>query len=181
MRPFHSPSEKDILKDIRDYMEKAPKKIIVTAFASNMIRIGALIKVAAELNKKVVSFGRSMINGVNIARDLGHIDVDPTVFIDRKQVSKYDDNELLILTTGSQGEQMAALAKMAEGKHAQIHIKHNDLIIFSSSPIPGNRIKIELLINALYKLGADIKAVSYTHLTLPTIVRWCRSRWSQYH
>ena len=157
MRPFHSPSEKDILKDIRDYMEKAPKKIIVTAFASNMIRIGALIKVAAELNKKVVSFGRSMINGVNIARDLGHIDVDPTVFIDRKQVSKYDDNELLILTTGSQGEQMAALAKMAEGKHAQIHIKHNDLIIFSSSPIPGNRIKIELLINALYKLGADIK------------------------
>lgn len=157
MRPYHSPSEKDILKDIRAYMEAAPKKIIITAFASNMIRIGAIIKVAAELKKKVVSFGRSMVNGVNIARDLGHIDVDPTVFIDRKQVSRYEDNELVILTTGSQGEQMAALAKMAEGKHAQIHIKHNDLIIFSSSPIPGNRIKIELLINALYKLGAEIK------------------------
>lgn len=157
MRPYHSPSEKDILKDIRAYMESAPKKIIITAFASNMIRIAAIIKIAAELNKKIVSFGRSMVNGVNIARELGHIDVDPSVFIDRKSVSKYDDNELVILTTGSQGEQMAALAKMAEQKHPQITIKKNDLIIFSSSPIPGNRIKIELLINDLYKLGADIK------------------------
>lgn len=157
MRPYHSPSERDILKDIRSYMEAAPKKIIITAFASNMIRIHAIIKVAAELNKKVVSFGRSMVNGINIARELGYIDVDPSVFIDRKQVSKFDDNELVILTTGSQGEQMAALAKMAEGKHAQITIKHKDLIIFSSSPIPGNRIKIELLINSLCKLGADIK------------------------
>lgn len=157
MRPYHSPSEKDILKDIRKYMEEAPKKIIITAFASNMIRIGAIIKVAEELGKKVVSFGRSMVNGVNIARELGHIDVDSSVFIDRKQVSKYEDNELVILTTGSQGEQMAALAKMAESKHPQITIKHKDLIIFSSSPIPGNRIKIELLINSLYKLGADIK------------------------
>lgn len=157
MRPYHSPSEKDILKDIRAYMEAAPKKIIITAFASNMIRIGAIIKVAEELGKKVVSFGRSMVNGVNIARELGHIDVDNSVFIDRKQISKYDDNELVILTTGSQGEQMAALAKMAESKHPQVTIKHKDLIIFSSSPIPGNRIKIELLINSLYKLGADIK------------------------
>lgn len=157
MRPFHSPSEKDILKDIRSYMEAAPKKIIITAFASNMTRIGAIIKVASELNKKVVAFGRSMVNGIQIARDLGHIDVDSSIFIDKKNISKFADNELVILTTGSQGEQMAALAKMAIGKHPQVSIKHNDLIIFSSSPIPGNRIKIELLINSLYKLGADIK------------------------
>lgn len=157
MRPHHSPSEKDILESIRDYMKEAPKKIIITAFASNMSRISAIIKIAQELNKKVVAFGRSMVNGINIARQLGHIDVDDSVFIDKKQVSKYDDNELLILTTGSQGEPLAALAKMAEGKHPQVTIKHNDLIIFSSSPIPGNRIKIELLINDLYKLGANIK------------------------
>ena len=157
MRPYHSPSEKDILTDIRAYMEQAPKKIIITVFASNMTRIGAIIQVAAEMNKKVVAFGRSMVNGINIARELGHINVDPSVFIDRKQISKYDDNELVILTTGSQGEQLAALAKMAEGKHPQVTIKHNDLIIFSSSPIPGNRIQIELLINSLYKLGANIK------------------------
>ena len=157
MRPNHSPSEKDILKSIRDYMEQAPKKIIITAFASNMSRISAIIKIAQEMNKKVIAFGRSMVNGINIARQLGHIDVDDSVFIDKKQISSYDDNELLILTTGSQGEQLAGLAKMAEGKHPQVTIKHDDLIIFSSSPIPGNRIKIELLINDLYKLGANIK------------------------
>lgn len=157
MRPYHSPSEKDILKAIREYMEQAPKKIIITAFASNMSRISAIIKIAQEMNKKVVAFGRSMVNGINIARQLGYIDVDDSIFTDKKHVSKYDDNELLILTTGSQGEALAGLAKMAEGKHPQISIKHNDLIIFSSSPIPGNRIKIELLINDLYKLGANIK------------------------
>lgn len=157
MRPYHSPSEKDILKAIREYMEQAPKKIIITAFASNMSRISAIIKIAQEMNKKVVAFGRSMVNGINIARQLGYIDVDDSIFIDKKHLSKYDDNELLILTTGSQGEALAGLAKMAEGKHPQISIKHNDLIIFSSSPIPGNRIKIELLINDLYKLGANIK------------------------
>ena len=157
MRPYHSPSEKDILKAIREYMEQAPKKIIITAFASNMSRISAIIKIAQEMNKKVVAFGRSMVNGINIARQLGYIDVDDSIFIDKKHVSKYDDNELLILTTDSQGEALAGLAKMAEGKHPQISIKHNDLIIFSSSPIPGNRIKIELLINDLYKLGANIK------------------------
>lgn len=157
MRPHHSPSEKDILKYIRAYMEQAPKKIIITAFASNMSRISAIIKIAQDLNKKVIAFGRSMVNGINIARQLGHIDVDDSVFIDKKQLSKFNDNEILILTTGSQGEQLAALRKMAEGKHPQVTIKHNDLIIFSSSPIPGNRIKIELLVNDLYKLGANIK------------------------
>lgn len=157
MRPYHSPSEKDILKAIREFMQAAPKKIIITLFASNMSRICAIVKIAQEMNKKVVAFGRSMVNGINIARQLGHIDVDDSVFIDKKQLSKYDDNELLILTTGSQGEPLAGLAKMAEGKHPQVTIKHNDLIIFSSSPIPGNRIKIELLINDLYKLGANIK------------------------
>lgn len=157
MRPNHSPSEKDILKHIRSFMEQAPKKIIITAFASNMSRIAAIIQIAQEMNKKVIAFGWSMVNGINIARQLGYINVDDSVFIDKKQISKYDDNELLILTTGSQGEQMAALKKMAEGKHPQVTIKHNDLIIFSSSPIPGNRIKIELLINELYKLGANIK------------------------
>ncbi|MGL5643797.1 MAG: ribonuclease J, partial [Metamycoplasmataceae bacterium] len=157
MRPFHSPSEKDILKDIRNYMEKAEKKIIITAFASNMTRINAIIEIAAELGKKVVSFGRSMVNGVNIGREIGYINVDPTVFIDKKNISKYDENEIVILTTGSQGEQLAALAKMSIGKHPQVHIRNGDLIIFSSSPIPGNRMKIELLINSLYKLGADIK------------------------
>ncbi|MGL4343118.1 MAG: ribonuclease J [Metamycoplasmataceae bacterium] len=157
MRPNHSPSEKDILKDIRKYMEKAEKKIIITSFASNMMRVGKLIELSVELGKKVICFGRSMVKGVEIGRKIGYINVPDSSFIDKKVLSKYNDNEIVIFTTGSQGEQLAALAKMAENKHPQVKIKHKDLIIFSSSPIPGNRLKIELLINQLFKLGADIK------------------------
>ncbi|MGZ9454018.1 ribonuclease J [Mycoplasma sp. AC157] len=157
MRPFHSPSEKDILKDIEAHMLDAKKKIIITAFASNLTRVKVIIELAAKLGKKVVTFGRSMVNGVQIGRKMGYIDAPNDVFIDKKNISKYQDNELVILTTGSQGEQMAALTRMSLGKHPQITLKHGDMIIFSSSPIPGNRIKIELLVNKLYKTGAIIK------------------------
>ncbi|MBN3534945.1 ribonuclease J [Mycoplasma procyoni] len=157
MRPFHSPSEKDILKDIETHMLAAQKKIIITAFASNLTRVKVIIELAAKLGKKVVTFGRSMVSGVQIGRKMGYIDAPADVFIDKKNISKYQDNELVILTTGSQGEQMAALNRMSLGKHPQVTLKHGDMIIFSSSPIPGNRIKIELLVNKLYKLGAIIK------------------------
>ncbi|TPE57540.1 ribonuclease J [[Mycoplasma] falconis] len=157
MRPNHSPSETDILKDIRKYMEEAEKKVIVTAFASNLTRIKAIIELAAQLNKKVVAFGRSMVDNIDIGRRLGYIEAPDEVFIDKKNINKYDDNELLILTTGSQGEELAGLAKMSYGKHPHVTIKPKDTIIFSSSPIPGNRSKIELLVNRLYKLGAIIR------------------------
>ncbi len=157
MRPNHSPSESDILKDIKKYMLEAEKKIIVTAFASNLTRIKAIIELGASLNKKVVAFGRSMVDGIDIGRRLGYINVPDEVFIDKKSLSKFRDNELLILTTGSQGEELAGLAKMSWGKHPNITIKPKDTIIFSSSPIPGNRSKIELLVNRLYKLGAIIR------------------------
>ncbi|WP_338867470.1 ribonuclease J [[Mycoplasma] gypis] len=157
MRPNHSPSEKDILKDIETHMKNAKKKIIITAFASNLTRIKAIIELGAKMNKKVVAFGRSMVQGIQIGRRLGYIDAPDEIFIDKKHISKYDENELLILTTGSQGEEMAGLAKMSYSKHPQVTIKHGDVIIFSSSPIPGNRSRIELLVNRLYKLGAIIK------------------------
>ncbi|BAW18463.1 RNase J family beta-CASP ribonuclease [Mycoplasmopsis bovigenitalium] len=157
MRPLHSPSENDILKDIEKYMRQAERKIIITAFASNLIRVKAIIELASKLGKKVATFGRSMVNGVKIGRKLGYINVDSKVLVDKKQVANIPDNELVILTTGSQGEQLAALARMSHGKHPTVKIKKGDLIIFSSSPIPGNHMVIELLINRLAKLGADIK------------------------
>ena len=157
MRPNHSPSESDILKDIAKYMKLAEKKIIVTAFASNLTRIKAIIELAAKMNKKVATFGRSMVDGVEIGRKLKYIDAPDEVFINNKHIDKYNDNELVILTTGSQGEELAGLAKMSFGKHPHVTIKPNDTIIFSSSPIPGNRSKIELLVNRLYKLGAIIR------------------------
>lgn len=157
MRPNHSPSESDILKDIGKYMAEAKSKIIVTAFASNLTRIKAIIELAAKMNKKVVAFGRSMVDGVDIGRRLGYIDAPKEVFIDKKAISKFNESELVILTTGSQGEELAGLAKMSFEKHPHVKIKPGDTIIFSSSPIPGNRSKIELLVNRLYKLGAIIR------------------------
>lgn len=157
MRPFHSPSEKDILVDIKKHMENAKRKIIITAFASNLTRVKVIIELAAQLDKKIVTFGRSMIQGIKIGRKLGYIDVPSDIFIDKKQLSSIDDSKLVVLTTGSQGEQLAALSRMSYGKHPSIKISKGDTVIFSSSPIPGNRMVIELLINRLYKLGATIK------------------------
>ncbi|QSF13451.1 ribonuclease J [Mycoplasma sp. Mirounga ES2805-ORL] len=157
MRPFHSPSENDILTDIEKYMRQATKKTIITAFASNLTRVTAIIELAAKLKKRVAVFGRSMVNGVKIGRKLGYIDVDSNVFVDKKEIKNVNSSELVILTTGSQGEQLAALNRMSYGKHQSVKIEKDDMIIFSSSPIPGNRMVIELLVNRLSKLGAIIK------------------------
>ncbi|SYV97462.1 metallo-beta-lactamase superfamily protein, partial [Mycoplasmopsis edwardii] len=157
MRPNHSPSESDILTDIERHMMSAKKKIIVTAFASNLTRIKVIIELAEKLGKKVLTFGRSMIQGVKIGKKLGYINVADNVLIDKKAANDIKDSDLVILTTGSQGEQLAALSRMSYGKHATIKITKGDMVIFSSSPIPGNRMVIELLINRLYKLGAIIK------------------------
>ncbi|TNK85367.1 ribonuclease J [Mycoplasmopsis pullorum] len=157
MRPYHSPSESDILTDIKKHMENAKRKIIVTAFASNLTRVKVIIDLAVKMNKKILVFGRSMIQGIKIGRKLGYIDVPADVFADKKQLGSIRENDLVILTTGSQGEQLAALSRMSYGKHPTIKIAKGDMIIFSSSPIPGNRMVIELLVNRLYKLGAIIK------------------------
>ncbi|QIW62398.1 ribonuclease J [Mycoplasmopsis gallinacea] len=157
MRPKHSPSESDILTDIEAHMLNAKKKIIITTFASNLTRVKVIIDLAVKLKKKVICFGRSMIQGIKIGRKLGYINVPDGVIIDKKQLPNTKPSDLVILTTGSQGEQLAALSRMSYGKHASINIEKGDVVIFSSSPIPGNRMIIELLVNRLYKLGAIIK------------------------
>ena len=153
----HSPTEKDILIDIEKFTKESKGKVILTTFASQLTRIQTLIKMAERLNRKVLPLGRSMIKNIDFARQVGYIDVADSTFIDKRDVNKYPDNEIFVLTTGSQGEERAGLARMAMGKHAQIKLKHGDTVIFSSSPIPGNRVKVELLVNQLYKLGVDIK------------------------
>ncbi|QCZ36577.1 ribonuclease J [Mycoplasma nasistruthionis] len=157
MRENHSPSESDILTDIEAHMRAAKKKIIITAFASNLTRVKVIIELAEKLKKKVVVFGRSMVQGIKIGRKLGYINVSNDVLIDKKELNNIKDSDLVVLTTGSQGEQMAALSRMSYGKHNSIKIIKGDMVIFSSSPIPGNRMVVELLINRLYKQGALIK------------------------
>lgn len=153
----HSPTESNIHKDLTKFTKETKGKVIITTFASQLVRIQSLIKMAEEMKRKVIPMGRSMVNNIESARKLGYIDVADSTFIDKKDLGKYPDNEIMILTTGSQGEERAGLARMAMGKHAQVKLKKGDTVIFSSSPIPGNRMKIELLINQLYKTGVDIK------------------------
>ncbi|WP_324672353.1 ribonuclease J [Mycoplasma sp. 888] len=157
MRPEHSPSESDILTDLERHMRAAKRKIIITSFASNLTRVKVIIELAAKLGKKVIPFGRSMIQGIKIGRKLGYINVPNGVIVDKKDLPNIKDSDLVVLTTGSQGEELAALSRMSYGKHATIKIVKGDTVIFSSSPIPGNRMVVELLINRLYKLGAIIK------------------------
>ncbi|WP_029513457.1 ribonuclease J [Mycoplasmopsis primatum] len=157
MRPFHSPSENDILIDIEKHMRSATRKTIVTAFASNLTRVKAIIDLAVRLKKKIACFGRSMVQGVKIGRKLGYIKAPTNVFVEKKDISSVPANELVVLTTGSQGEQLAALSRMSHGKHATVKIEKGDMVIFSSNPIPGNRMVVELLVNRLAKLGAIIK------------------------
>lgn len=153
----HSPTEKNILKDIEKFTSETSGKVILATFASQLTRIQSLIEMAVKNGRKIALLGRSMIKNVEFARKLKYIDVPDNVFIDKKQISNVPDKELFVLTTGSQGEERAGLARMAFGKHAQIKLKKGDTIIFSSSPIPGNRMKIEQLVNQLYKTGVDIK------------------------
>ncbi len=157
MRQEHSPTEHDILADIEKVIVASERKTILTTFASNLNRVKAVIDIAVKHNKKVVPFGRSMVNAIKVAKQLKFIDVPDSTFIDKKEISSVPEKDLLILSTGSQGEEMAALSRMSQGKHPQVTLKHKDVIIFSSSAIPGNRQKIELLINQLYKVGATTK------------------------
>lgn len=153
----HSPTEQKIINDLDFHIANTKGKVIFTTFASNVNRVKVGIDLAVKNNRKVCIFGRSMVNGIEIAKQFKFIDVPENVFIDKKEITKVPDNKVLILSTGSQGEEMAALWQMASGKHPYVKLKSNDVVIFSSSPIPGNRMKIELLINQLYKIGAEAR------------------------
>lgn len=157
MSTDHSPTEQIIIKDIEDCIVKTEGKVIFTTFASNINRIKVAIDLAVKHNRKVCAFGKSMLNAIKVAQKYKFIDVPDKTFIDKKEVAKTPSKNILILSTGSQGEELAALSKMSSDSHPHVKLSHKDVVIFSSSAIPGNRMKIELLINQLYKIGAEAK------------------------
>ena len=132
------------------------KRLFVATFASNIHRLQQILDLAEKYKRKVAFTGRSMINVSEVAMKIGELKYDVKNIIDIDSISKYEDKELLIVTTGSQGEPMSALTRMAMGEFKQIKLRQNDLIIFSASPIPGNEKSVYNVINALYKLGADV-------------------------
>ncbi|MDM8555418.1 ribonuclease J [Desulfococcaceae bacterium HSG7] len=142
-------------------------RIIVALFASAITRIQQIIDLADASGRKVVFNGRSIETNVAIARELGFIHVPQGMEIDIRQISDFPDNEIVIITTGSQGEAMAALARISAGFHKQIKIRNNDTVILSSKFIPGNEKAIAKIINKLYRLGADViyEKISAIHVS----------------
>ncbi len=143
----------------RIFTEKFPLakgRILVATFSSNLDRIQQIINAAVIYKRKVVPVGRSMITVINTAIDLDYLDIPEGVLIDMNEMKDYEDNELVIITTGSQGEPMAALSRMASGEHKLIQIQPGDTVIFSSKPIPGNEKTVNQVINALLERGANV-------------------------
>lgn len=134
----------------------SPGRIIVALFASSIVRIQQIIEIAAGENRKIAFNGRSIETSVSIAKELGHLHIPHGVEIPIEDVSRYTDAQVVIVTTGSQGEPMSALARMAAGRHRQILIKPEDTVILSSKFIPGNERAIAKIINDLYRRGAEV-------------------------
>lgn len=155
-KPGMTMSEKSVGAGLEDLFKKAQdSRIIVATFASNIHRLQQIADVAKMYNRKVAVSGRSMVNIVGVAKELGYLSTDEHI-IDLNDIHKYKDNELVIITTGSQGEPMSALARMANSEHKKVEIKKGDLVIISAHPIPGNEKTVSKVINFLLEKGADV-------------------------
>ena len=132
------------------------KRIVVATFASNVHRVQQIVNAAVENGRKIAVCGRSMINMIETARSLGYIEVPDNVFIDIDMIKNYTDEQLVIITTGSQGETMSALTRMAAGEHKKVVITPNDLVIISATAIPGNEKLVSKVIDDLMKIGAEV-------------------------
>lgn len=152
----YTPSERNVLDSIEDIFEVAPGRLIVSTFSSNISRIQQICEVAVKHNRKITIVGRSMEKTIELSRDFGYIHVPDESIIETKDVKKYRPNEVVILCTGSQGEPMAALTRIANGEHKDIKINFGDTVVFSSSAIPGNGIMINKIVNLLSRCGADV-------------------------
>ena len=132
------------------------KRIVVATFASNVHRVQQIVNSAVKYGRKIAVCGRSMINMIETARELGYINAPENLFIDIDMIKNYTDDQLVIITTGSQGEAMSALTRMASGEHKKVVITPNDMVIISATPIPGNEKLVSNVINDLMQIGAEV-------------------------
>lgn len=166
-RPGYTMSERTVGDTFDEIFVNAKSRIIVASFASNVDRIQQVINAAFKFNRKVAVVGRSMVNVVNVATELGYLNVPEGTIIDIDLIDKYPAEKVVIITTGSQGEPMAGLSRMAASEHKKVDIGPGDLIIISASPIPGNEKPIIKVINELFKKGADViyEALADVHVS----------------
>lgn len=156
-KPGSTPSERIVGESFEKLFKRAAdKRIIIATFASNVHRIQQVVDTAVRFDRKVAVFGRSMVNVVAIAQELGYLTIPAGILIDADNLKDYTDEEIVLITTGSQGEPMSALTRMSIGSHRNIKIGPNDCIIISATPIPGNEKSVGKVVNELMKLGADV-------------------------
>lgn len=156
-RPGYTITERKVSDSFEILFQKAGnKRIIIASFASNINRIHQIIKIASKFGRKVAFSGRSMINYMTIAQELGYIDVPNGVIIDLDELNNYTSEQIVLITTGSQGEPMSALSRMANSDHRKVIVGPNDFIIISARPIPGNEKMVGAVINELMKKGCEV-------------------------
>ncbi len=155
-RKGYTMSESSVGKVFDKLFINCTKRIVVATFASNVHRVQQIVDAAVENGRKIAVCGRSMINMITTAKELGYIQVPENVFIDIDMINNYEDNQLVIITTGSQGEPMSALTRMAAGEHRKVEITPNDLVIISATPIPGNEKFVSKVIDDLMQIGAEV-------------------------
>ncbi|WP_059105219.1 ribonuclease J [Shouchella shacheensis] len=155
-RPGVTKSESEVGQGIKDVFARTAGRLIVTSFASNVHRIQQVIQAAATSNRKLAVVGKSMVRVITIASKLGHLKMPKDLLIDMDEVNRYRPEQVVILTTGSQGEPMSALTRMARGAHRHITLTNNDTVIIAASAIPGNEKSVSAVIDQLHRIGADV-------------------------
>jgi ribonuclease J len=155
-RPGFSPSEREVGPHLQEVFSHAEGRIIVTSFASNIHRVQQVVDAAAALGRKVSLVGRSMRKNVNIGRSLGHIELPEGILIQPQEVEDWPDHKIVVISTGSQGEPLSALRRMAHNDHRMIKLHRGDTVVFSATPIPGNERAVNETIDRLYHIGCQV-------------------------
>jgi ribonuclease J len=155
-RPGWSPSERVVGPHLEEVFSRCEGRIVVTSFASNIHRVQQVVDAAAALGRKVALVGRSMRKNVNIGRSLGHIDVPEGMLVQAREIDDFPDHKIVIISTGSQGEPLSALRRMAHRDHPQVELHGGDTVVFSATPIPGNERAVNETVDRLYHIGCDV-------------------------
>lgn len=155
-RPGFTPSERLVGEHIEEAFKKAQHKVFISTFASNVHRLQHVIDAAQKTNRKLLLLGRSMVSVVSVAAELGHLNIPEGMLVEVKEASEMARDRIAVLCTGSQGEPMAALSRLASSSYRQVEIMRGDTVIFAASPIPGNERNVSQIVDNLYLLGANV-------------------------
>ena len=155
-KPGYTMSEKKIAESFQNFFKAAQKRIIIAMFASNLHRIQQVVDLCIQFRRKICFVGRSMINVTRMAMEIGELKIPQDVYIELADLECYEDHEIVVLTTGSQGEPMSGLTRMANSEHRKLQIREGDTVIVSATPIPGNEIMVARILDQLYRCGANV-------------------------